>query len=250
MELNEELLAAYRDALQSACDAEELDEVTDTLPEVYEEALADEIEERRSGFETPESETPESETSESIPLEDATRAELIDALEDRPEVRSSVIGHFREEDSAGSGGQPGPDSGGNPDQVEDQPGPDSATGDTESEELQVEDETEEIRVEDETEELPAEGEIQFDDDLGEVLELDDGTVRLADDQIIGDSEMNTLIDAAEGLGVDVPEDPDPSSLVASINQKARSHDGTAGRERDPVGARDMLLRMNRYNQTA
>jgi len=241
MELNEELLAAYRDALQSASDAEELDEVTDTLPELYEEALADEIEERRSDFETPESETPDSETSESIPLEDATRAELIDALEDRPEVRSSVIGHFREEDSAGSGGQPGPDSGANPDQVEDQPGPDSATGGTESEELQVEDETEELQ---------AEGDIQFDDDLGDVLELDDGTVRLADDQIIGDSEMNTLIDAAEGLGVDVPEDPDPSSLVASINQKARSHDGTAGRERDPVGARDMLLRMNRYNQTA
>lgn len=233
MQLNDDLLAAYRDALQSASDAEELDEVVGTLPEEYEEALADEIEERRS----------EIETSESIALENATRAELIDALENRPEVRSSVIEHFQEADSAGSGAEPGQGEGANPDRVEAQPG----QGEAAEDEAETEEETEEETPE--GAEIRIEEEIQFGDGLEDVIELDDGTVRLIGDQLLGESEMNTLIDAAEGLGVDVSEDPDPSSLVASINQKARSHDGTAGREPDPVDARDMLLRMNRYNQT-
>lgn len=361
MDLNEDLLSTFRDAIQDVSDTEELDAIVDSLPsEEYREALSDDIEERRS----------ELQSSERIGLEDATRAEIIDHLENRPEKRSDVLGHFGDDESAGSNSQPETGEGANPERVEDEPetgeegisdGGDEitdaehdwvsagstdldTTGDVEGEwdgsdalgqmmdaaegedgeidesmvkrgvaafddssdgqnkedykgpfavvqdgdlvadmagvdslskmagqmdvpesvQEDAKDLAESYLPEDETdsedelseknqsedEDLTIEDQLEIDEQLGDHVEFEDGQMNLEDGTLLDRGEIDTLVDAAEGLGIDVSEDPDPSALVASINEQARSLDGSSSEEKSTVDARDMFARMSEYNQTA
>jgi hypothetical protein len=356
MELNEELLSAYRDAVQSASDTEELDGIVGSLPsEKYEEALEDDIEERRS----------ELESSESIDLENATRAEMIDALENRPELRSDVIGHFAGDDSAGSGSQPEEGEGANPNRVDDQPeegeteitdakddwesagstdldttgsmdgewdgsdaldemfdaaegedgeidsemvqrgvaafdsssdgqnkedykGPFAVVEDGEMvadlagidslnrmagqmdvpesvqedakdlaesympEDEQDEDDGEDSLDENDTLEIEdnLEDNLKIGDDLEGLLEMEDGTMRLVEgEEIIDESARNTLVDAAEGLGINVSGDENAADIVAAINEKARTLDGSSSTTDTSVDARMLFDRLDKYNHT-
>jgi len=371
MDLNEQLLSAYRDAVQSASDAEELEEVVGTLPEDYEDALADEIEERRS----------ELESAESIALDDVTRAELLDLLDTRPELRSAVMDHLEAEDSPENGDEPGPGDPPDPAQDEGQPGPDSAeddvvtdatddwesagsrdldaTGDPDGEwdgtdaldqlfdlaegedgeidesvvkrgvaafdstsdgqnkedykgpfavvndgepvahlagadslkqmasqmdvpesvqddaedladsylpEDDSEEDTEDVddtgetdtteTDEDVEDDLTVEGDLEIEDGivLGDrldgLVEVDDGKLSLQEGSLLDEGDLGTLVDAAEGLGAEVGEDPDPSGVIAAINEQAQSLDGRpTADDSATVGARVLFDRLERYNIT-
>lgn len=376
--MNEELLAAYRDAIQSASDAEELEDVIESLPgEDYEEALSDEIEDRR----------PELKAGESIALDELTRAELIDVLETRPELRSAAIDHLDEdledhETSQGEGGDP-PRAEGQPsqgtrtdandaasDDVNDDAVTDAkddwesagstdldTTGDpdgewdgtdaldqlfdlAENEDGEIDSETvrrgvaaydtssdgqnkEDYKgpfavvqdgepvahlagadslkqmasqmdvpesVQEDAEELAdsylpedddgegddtdaedtgsddtaaedtatgdatnddlrIEDQIELSDDLDGRVEINDGQIGLRDGAVFDDAALSTLVDAAEGLGIDVSGDPDPESLIATINDTAKTLDGCAEPDSEAVDARVLFRRLGDYNIT-
>lgn len=219
MQINDTLKTEYASTLDSLDELDALEAFVDTLPDTYQEALSDEIRERRA------------ELDDSPALNAATTAELIKHLEQADEQRDQVLKALTSEDEEEESGQDGQED--SNEKVEDntEGGEDNTDSDMEDSE-----DEESGGIEATT--------------SGETIEIDDSLD--IDQEILADAEnfrsvRNALQDAAERLGCEVSDEDNLQALSAKINEASSSADisvsdlNNAGSS-EPT-ARDQLRRL-------
>jgi hypothetical protein len=219
MQINDTLKTEYASTLDSLDELDALEAFVDTLPDTYQEALSDEIRERRA------------ELDDSPALNAATTAELIKHLEQADEQRDQVLKALTSEDEEEESGQDGQED--SNEKVEDN---------TEG----GEDNTDSDMEDSEDEESGGIGATT----PGDTIEIDDSLD--IDQEILADAEnfrsvRNALQDAAERLGCEVSDEDNLQALSAKINEASSSADisvsdlNNAG-SNEPT-ARDQLRRL-------
>jgi hypothetical protein len=219
MQINDTLKTEYASTLDSLDELDALEAFVDTLPDTYQEALSDEIRERRA------------ELDDSPALNAATTAELIKHLEQADEQRDQVLKALTSEGEEEESGQDGQED--SNEKVEDntEGGEDNTDSDMEDSE-----DEESGGIEATT--------------SGDTIEIDDSLD--IDQEILADAEnfrsvRNALQDAAERLGCEVSDEDNLQALSAKINEASSSADisvsdlNNAG-SNEPT-ARDQLRRL-------